>query len=75
MVARDYKDQNRSQSYTRQGDLISGFFFLALETLSLLIKYKSDIEWLAVFDYWFVYSAYTDDRAFFIGYYFYKIYA
>ena len=50
-----------------QGDPISAFLFvLALEVLFILIKSKSEIEGMTIFDYNYLYSAYADDTTFFL---------
>ena len=65
---------------SRQGDLISAFFFfcfffvLALEILFLLIKTKPEIAGLAIFDHCYLYSVYADDNFFVKRYHFYKEY-
>ena len=51
----------------RQGDPISAFLFmLALEILFLIIKTKSEIAGLTVFDHCYLYSAHADDTTFFL---------
>ena len=55
------------ESGAHQGDLISAYLFvLASETLFQLIKSKSEIKGLAIFDHCYLYSAYADDRTFFL---------
>ena len=50
----------------RQGDPISAYLFvLALEILFQLIKSKSEIKGLTIFDLCYLYSAYADDTTFF----------
>ena len=48
----------------RQGDPISVLFILVLEVLFILIKSKPEIKGIIIFDYNFLYSAYTDDTSF-----------
>ena len=51
----------------RQSDPILAFSsILALEILFLLIKTKPEIAWLIIFDHYYLYSAYADDRTFFL---------
>ena len=51
----------------RQGDPISVFLFiLALEILFVVIKLKPEIEGMTMFDYNYLYSAYADDKSFFL---------
>ena len=51
----------------RQGDPISALLFiLALEISILLIKTKSEIEGLTIFDHCYLYSAYADDATLFL---------
>ena len=50
-----------------QGDPISTFLFvLALEVLFILIKLKSEIESMTIFDYSYLCYAYADDTTFFL---------
>ena len=50
---------------TCQSDRISdAVFVLALTILFILIKLKSKIEGMTVFDYSYIYSAYADDTTF-----------
>ena len=50
-----------------QGNPISAFLFvLALEILFILIKSKPEIEGMTIFDYNYLYSAYADDKTFFL---------
>ena len=50
-----------------QGDPISTYLFiLVLEILFLLIKNDSSIKGINVFEYIFLYAAYTDDSTFFL---------
>ena len=52
---------------TRQSDRISAVVFvLALTILFILIKLKSEIEGMTIFDYNYLYSAYADDTTFFL---------
>ena len=46
---------------THQGDPISAFFILALEMLFYLIKSKSEIKGLAIFDCCYLYFPYAGD--------------
>ena len=51
----------------RQGDPISTFLcILALDILFYLIKSKSEIKRLAIFDHCYLYSAYANDTTFFL---------
>ena len=51
----------------RQGDPILAFLFIsALEILFIPIKSKPDIEGMTIFDYNYLYSAYTYDTTFFL---------
>ena len=50
-----------------QDDPISAFLFiLAIEILLILIKLKSEIEGMTIFDYNYLYSAYADDTTIFL---------
>ena len=50
-------------------------FVLAWEMLLIFIKSKPEIEGMTIFDYNYLYSAYADDKTFFLErYYFYKEY-
>ena len=50
-------------------------FVLAWEMLLIFIKSKPEIEGMTIFDYNYLYSAYADDKTFFLErYYFYKGY-
>ena len=52
---------------TRQGDPISGYFFImVLEIVLNLIKQNKDIHGLTFFDHTFLYTAYDDDTTFFL---------
>ena len=49
-----------------QGDLISTFLFvLAFEIIFPLVKLKTELEVMTIFDYNYLYSAYADDTTFF----------
>ena len=51
----------------RQGDSVQAFLFiLALEILFTLIKWKREIEEKTIFYYNYLYSAYANDRTFFL---------
>ena len=50
------------------------FVFLALEVLFILVKLKSEIEGLTIFDYNYLYFAYADIQPFLKRYYFHKAY-
>ena len=51
----------------RQGDPISAYLFiLALEILFHLIRSKSEIKGLVIFDHCYLYSAYADETTFFL---------
>ena len=52
----------------RQGDPISAYLFIiALEVLFIMLKNKAEIKGLKIFDYDFLYTAYTDDSTFFLS--------
>ena len=51
----------------RQADTISGYLFIpVLEILFLFIKKHPEIKGIEIFEHCFLYTAYTDDRRFFL---------